>query len=177
MGLPPREIALTNPASEVIVSISGCLENVFDLTQTTHLDTFVELIKDFKISKQLREKARQLQLKIDDSLIIQSPKKLLQALLNPHWRINPASFDIPANSQIFGHLIYLAGIEGILYPSKFTKKLCLALFLNNFANTDSFIQLDDTPPHPDVPTKIDENNWCISELNFEELTPKNMKVH
>lgn len=177
VGLTPREIALTNPASETIVSISGYLENVFDLTQATHLDAFVGLIKNFKLSKQLREEARQLQLKMNDGIIIKSSQKLSQALLNPDWRINPACFDIPANSQIFGHLIYLAGIEGILYPSKFTKKLCLALFPNNFANTDSFIQLDDTPPHLDVPTRIDGCNWRISELDFEELVPKNGKAH
>jgi RES domain len=176
-GLTPREIALTNPTSETIVSISGQLENIFDLTQIAHLDNFVELIKDFKLSKQLRKEARELQLKINDSIIIQSSKKLCLALLDPHWRRNPACFDIPSNSQIFGHLIYLAGIEGILYPSKFTKKLCLALFPSNFANTDSYVSLDDTPPHSAVPTRIDGQKWRISELSFEELNPKDEKRH
>lgn len=41
------DAALTNPASETIVSISGKLDKVFDLTVVDNLKPFVELIKNF----------------------------------------------------------------------------------------------------------------------------------
>jgi hypothetical protein len=89
--------------------------------------------------------------------------------LLPEWRINPSRYDVPANSQIFGHLIHSAGIEGILYPSKFTKELCLALFPKNFVETESFFQMDDEPPHLKVPTRIDGTNWRLCELTADEV--------
>lgn len=76
---------------------------------------------------------------------------------------------MPSNSQIFGHLVYLAGIEGILYKSKLTEKNCLVIFPSNFVGTESYIALDDDPPHPLVPTRIDETNWKKTEINFHEL--------
>ena len=78
-------------------------------------------------------------------------------------------WDVPSNSQIFGRLVYDAGIEGILYPSALTGKDCLAVFPRNFANTSSFIVLDDPPPIEKVPTRIDATNWRLSELTFEEI--------
>ena len=87
----------------------------------------------------------------------------------PNWRVNSVDWDIPANPQIFGHLISLAGIEGILYPSKLTKKKCLAIFPHNFANTDSYVCLDDEPPQQTVPIRIDSKNWRISELEPKDI--------
>jgi hypothetical protein len=40
--LTPREVALTNPASETIVSISGKIDKVFDLTDAKNLLPLVE---------------------------------------------------------------------------------------------------------------------------------------
>jgi hypothetical protein len=81
----------------------------------------------------------------------------------------PSGYDIPSNSQIFGHLVYLAGIEGILYPSKFTNEPCLIIYPRNFIATDSFILMDDEVPHPKVPTKIDAFNWRLSEMDAKEI--------
>jgi len=56
-------------------------------------------------------------------------------------------FDVPATGQIFGQLVAGAGIEGIVYLSKFTGKECIVIFPQNFEEgTDSFIALDDEPP-------------------------------
>lgn len=156
----------------LIMSLStgnGHLDKVFDLRESKNLEAIVQLIKGFKLPKQLTTEARRLSLKLDGRIIIRTASSLQESLLDPHWRVNPSCYDIPSNSQIFGHLTLLAGLEGILYPSKFTKKPCLALFPQNFAGTDSFVKLDDMPPHPEVPTHIDGKNWRISELVFEEI--------
>src|SRR5262249_4571598 len=120
--LTSLDIALTNPTSETIVSISGKLDKVFDLTKTNNLKPFVELVKNFKISKELKAAAKCLKLTIPK--VIKTVDKLLKSLLCPDWRQLPSKYDVPSNSQIFGHLVYSSGIEGILYPSKFTNKLC-----------------------------------------------------
>lgn len=161
------ELALTNPQSEVIVSVSGQLEKVFDLRAAANLKSFTNKIKGFKLSTALKESAKRLGL--DKPRIIQTPRELLDTLLAENWRVAPAIGDVPANSQIFGHLVYQAGIEGILYPSRLSGKDCLAIFPRNFANTSSYIKLDDEPPNAEVPRQIDGTNWRLCELSQKEL--------
>jgi len=165
--LTPREIALTSAVSEAIVSVSGKLDKVFDLTKSSNLALFVDLIKNFKLSNELKETANKLNMK--NPGIVRTPDDLIKTLLNPDWRQLPSNYDVPANSQIFGHLIYSSGIEGILYPSKFTEKSCLAVYPRNFPNTESYIKLDDELPHPKVPSRIDGLTWRVSEMELREL--------
>lgn len=165
--LSPREMALTNPASETIVSISGKFDKVFDLTNEASLEPFIKLIKQFELSKELKVRAHELGEPNPET--IKTTRKLLESLLMTTWRDYPSRYDIPANSQIFGHLIYTSGVEGILYPSKLTNEPCLALFPRNFQGTDSYIELDDETPHHKVPIKIDGTNWRLSELSSQEI--------
>lgn len=165
--LTPREMALTNPASETIVSISGKLDKVFDLTNSDTLDPIVGLIKNFKLSKELKNYAKKLGLPIPGT--IKTSKLLLDSILLPEWRHVPSQFDVPANSQIFGNLVYSAGIEGILYPSKLTKCPCLIVFPSNFVGTESYLSLDDEAPHEKVPVRLDALNWRISEMDIKEI--------
>ena len=165
--LSPREAALTNPASETIVSVSGKLDKVFDLTKAKSLNAFVGLIKDFKLSKELIDLSKKLG--IPEPRIIRTANDLLKNLLHPDWRQTPVNCDVPSNPQIFGHLVYSAGIEGVLYPSKFTRKLCLVVFPRNFVGTDSYVALDDDVPHPKVPTRIDASNWRLCEMDAKEI--------
>lgn len=166
--LTARERALTNPQSEVIVSVSGELEKVFDLRTSASLNDFFDLIKDFTLSPTLKKTAKALGLIEPDT--VQSLEQLSGTLLVENWRGPPAGFDVPANSQIFGHLIYNAGIEGILYPSQFTRKNCLAIFPHNFSASSSFVVLDDEAPHSNVPRRIDSTNWRMCDLSANELT-------
>lgn len=165
--LNAREVALTNPASEVIVSVSGKLDKVFDLRDINNLNVFLHLIKSFTLSKELIALAKKLGEQKPET--IRTKRILLNTLLDPQWRVMPSGYDIPSNSQIFGHLVYLAGIEGILYPSKFTNDPCLIIYPRNFMATDSFILMDDEVPHPKVPTKIDSSNWRLSEMDAKEI--------
>jgi len=165
--LTPREVALTNPASETIVSISGKIDKIFDLTNEKNLLPLIELIKDFKFSSEFKKFSKKLG--FTSPQIIKTPELLIQTLLTPDWRQLPSNYDIPANSQIFGHIIHQAGIEGILYHSKLTTCLCLAIFPKNFVGTDSYLKLDDEAPHEKVPVRIDASNWRVCDLETKEV--------
>lgn len=165
--LSAREMALTNPASETIVSISGKFDKVFDLTNEKAVEPFLCLIARFKLSKELKAMAYELGEANPET--IKTVKRLVDSFLHPDWRIYPSRYDVPSNSQIFGHLVYSAGLEGILYPSKFTNDPCLIIYPKNFVATESYIQIDDEPPHKKVPIKIDGSNWRLSELSPDEI--------
>lgn len=154
-------------AGSLSFSISGQLDKVFDLTNIENLLPIVELTKNFTISKNLTRSARLLG--IQRLGVIKTSAVLLEHLLDKNWRYLPTNFDVPSNSQIFGHLVYSSGIEGILYPSKLTGKTCLAVFPNNFAESDSFLVMDDEPPHEIVVRRIDSSNRRICDLSAREL--------
>ena len=164
--LTARDIALTNPESETIVSVSGTLERIFDLRSANSLRKFVTLIKGFTISHPIRQFGERLGAPVGT---VATASQLSKILLSKDWSHIPMLYDIPANSQIFGQLVSLAGIEGILYPSKFTKKDCLALFPRNFENSSSFIQLDHEAPDNRVPKRIDAKNWRLCEMSLNDV--------
>ncbi len=165
--LTPQELALSNSQSESLISVSGKLDRVFDLTTWRTLRGFTNLIKGFKIPGHVTRQAKSLG--EEPWEIVRTPSKLRQSLLEKNWRNLPRLVDVPSNSQVFGHLVYLAKIEGILFPSKFTGEKCLAIFPRNFEKTTSYIQIDGELPHENTPKRIDGNNWRQSELMFSEL--------
>ena len=126
----------------------------------------MDKMRKFTLSTELKSEAKALSL--PEPNIVQSPKKLMKTLLEPDWRKHPMDADLPSNSQLFGHLVYLAGIEGILYPSKLTGKICLAIFPRNFASTSSYLEIDEVPD-PRVLKRLDLNTWRQSEMTFKEL--------
>ena len=129
--LTAQERALTNPQSETIVSVRGKIDRVFDLRNSKALKGFVQIIKKFTLPESLLELADILG--EDRPKMIQNKNQLLKSLLDPDWRVWPARYDIPSNPQVFGHLLYLAQIEGVIYPSKFTGKECVAIFPHIFS--------------------------------------------
>jgi hypothetical protein len=77
--LTPRDLALTSTASETIVSISGKIEKIFDLTNKNNLNDFVSIIGAFKTNKHLIQMAKDAYIG-KTPLIIKSADKLLQSL-------------------------------------------------------------------------------------------------
>lgn len=125
--------SLTNNDSISILNVKGRINSVIDINQPSSLKPFVRVIKNFKIPDFLNELADSLHIK--RPALIKSPSQLVKNILAENWSVMPTQFDIPAASQIFGQLAKNAGIEGILYRSKFTGKNCLAVFPDNLAGS------------------------------------------
>jgi len=138
------DFALVRPDSIAVVSLSGSLDSVVNLKHPAKLEAFVNLIKDFSIPDHLTDMAKARRL--DPPKLVRDTAQLLNVLLQPNWQGWPMQFDVPAPCQIFGQLVAQAGVGGILYPSKFNSKDCLAVFPQNFEDTDAFVQLDDVSP-------------------------------
>ena len=159
--LSAHDLALMNPQSESIVSVSGQLERIIDIREADSLEQVANLLGKFQLSSMLVEQANHLGEEPPE--IVRTPGALRKSLLEKRWRVSPRLFDVPSNSQIFGHLVMQAGIDGILYPSALTGKDCLAVFPCNLERTTSFIQLDDPGPPGAAPTRLDGSNWRESE--------------
>lgn len=168
-NLSADEVSLVNKRSYGCISISGSLDKVIDLTKRSSLTKFVRLIAKFKIPQSIYDSAAHLNL--PPPTLINSTALLLDSFLASDWRKEPAQFDIPANGQIFGQLAYKAGVDGILFKSSKTKKFCLAIFPSNFANGNSFLQLDDEPPEKWIVRLIDSNNFELCQKDAEQIKP------
>lgn len=157
--------ALINPSSIVSVSISERLDSIVDLNEPDQLKPFIELFKSFDVPEHVKETSKKIGL--GDQHVIKNVSQLLQVLLASDWRAWPMLFDVPVASQIFGQMVLDAGIDGILYPSKFSGKECLAIFPQNFDYPEkSFVALDDELP-PGVKIKrLDVVSW---ELHRNDL--------
>jgi RES domain-containing protein len=167
-NLNAHQLALANPDSVLTFSVSGQLDHVLDLHDASSLRAFVDLIKHFTVPSILIREARHLPVR--PPAVITTAADLLKSLLNPNWRHVGVLCEVPANSQIFGQIVMLAGIEGILYPSKLSGKDCLAIFPSNFVGKSSFIQLDDRVPDSLLgPVRIDGTNWEACERTVEEM--------
>lgn len=159
-SLTPAEIALTKPDSITIVSVSGKLESTLDIRERPNLVAFVNLTRGFKLTRSLVLKAQRLRFPLR---LVRTAEQLGDALEMRSWRNWPMVFDVPSTCQIFGGLVMNAGIEGILYNSVITQKECLAIFLQNFPSSSSFLELDDAVPSEDVQRRVDSSNCdtCI----------------
>lgn len=153
--LSPLDLALTRKDSISIVSVSGKLTSIIDLQQPDKLKPFLDLIKGFAVPKSILRAAKKIG--VEDPSMVQSINALLESLLEPNWRAMCMQLDVPANCQIFGQLVANAGIGGILYPSKFTKKKCLAAFPQNF-DAEDFVAVDGDAPEGAI-SRLDTNTW------------------
>ena len=145
-GLSATDFALRTPGSFTHVRLRGRLERVLDLDDHEALSAFAKIIGEMETPREVNRLVRELGLKRGPRLI-RDAKMLRSQLLAKDWRINPMQFDLPANAQIFGRIAVAAGIQGLLYPSvRAGKGRCLALFVQNWSKSTSFIELEDAPP-------------------------------
>lgn len=155
-SLSAEELALTKPTSITIISVSGRMESVLDVRDGKNLTRFVALIKDFKVSSKLVLNARKLGLQLK---LVRAASELVKELASPRWREWPMAFDVPGAPQIFGRIVFDAGIEGILYESALTSKPCLAVYPQNFQDSSSFVELDGDCPAELVHKRIDSTSF------------------
>jgi hypothetical protein len=155
-SLTPEELALTKPTSITVVSVSGKLESVLDVRDEKNLASFVNLVKDFKLSSGLIMKARRLGF---PAKVVRDTNQLVKEFQMSKWREWPMGFDVPSSSQIFGRIVLDAGIEGILYESVLTHSLCSAIYPQNFQNSSSYIELDGPCPSETIHKRIDSTTF------------------
>ena len=156
--LGSHELALRTPSSFLYARLDGEVENVFDLRSVNSLKPFFKIVKNFKLSKELRELARKVG--IPPPWTVTALPQLRQSLLDPNWKHYPMQHNIPANPQIFGRLLEDAGYQGAIYPSVKGGGSCMALFLRNFGSSPSFVAIaDDYPREVEVGT-LDAASWA-----------------
>lgn len=137
------EFAVAKPDAIFNVPVSGSLRAVIDLRKPEKLDPFVTLIKDFKIKGDIQEMARASNM--PPPTLVRSRDELLNVMMDSNWRQWPSLFGVPSSSQIFGQLASDAGIEGVIFPSKFNGNANIALYPKNFG-AESFVELVDEVP-------------------------------
>lgn len=166
-GLSIFDLALRDKSSFSCVAVSGVMNSIIDIGNLKSLKLFSKCISNFKVTPALASSATALGIEIPS--LIRTAKLLQKSLLIEEWKREPAGFDIPANSQIFGQLAFMAGIEGILYPSTKSDKKCLAIFPRNFQNSESFLKLIDSCPETWTPTTVDSKNYSVCEMSANDL--------
>jgi hypothetical protein len=153
------ELALQDRKSISLLSLSGYLHATIDLSRGEQLQPFLELIRGFSVPAELVKWAKRLKLALPG--VVRSLDGLKRELLEVRWRYGASALGVPSNSQIFGELAASAGIEAIFYPSTKSGQECAAVFPQNFANSESYLELDDPPPAVDPPmlTRLDKHTW------------------
>ena len=144
------------------MQVNGLLQRVIDIGENKNLQTFVDILNRIKMPGHICAEAKRLRL--DPPSLIQSVNELQLELLKDDWRNIPAQFEFPSNSQFFGHMAAQAGIDGIMYPSKFTGKCCLAIFIRNFQHSISFVEIADETPKGVPLLRIDQNTFSQAEV-------------
>ena len=161
-GLTAHELSLCSENGLAWVSVEGAVNNVFDLTTSSNLKAFTDVIASFQLSSHVRQLERVLGLAT--MKIITDSAHLHTTFMAEEWRQNPVMWNTPANPQLIGHLLTQAGFEGVLYSSTRTSKLSLALFTRQFRNSSSVVRVKNPPPTA---------TCCeLSATTFEDLEPK-----
>lgn len=144
---PGMEHFFNSKRSDSFFKISGHIYSMLDITKKGSLNKFIKTIKQITLSKQLQNRFKKLNISTEERTSIQSMKQFEKIIYNKNWKIDPNIHGIPAPSQIFGQLAKKAGIEAILYKStrKSRTGFCIAVFPENFKNSDSYIKLEDCP--------------------------------
>lgn len=139
-GLTANELVLRRESSFSSVALNVGLENALDIGDLSRLKPVAEILKAIKLPASVAKLARELRLR--PPALVRSAAGLQRQLLSPDWRVQPAQYDMPSNSQIFGRLCVAAGVHGILYPSvRNSEGRCLALFPQNWAGSASSVEL------------------------------------
>lgn len=154
-GLTGRELAAAPNFSHFV--IQGKLTNVLDLTNPESLHQFYTHLKGIELPLYYKHKATQL--KISPMLPVKNLEELRKTLFAEDWRLMPMQFDAPANSQILGQIAHSAGIDAILYPSVKTNKKALAIYPDNFLNSDAFIEIPGSVAETVTHTRIDKDTY------------------
>ena len=140
-SLSLQQLALRRLSSFTAFTLRGHIDQVLDLRSTQELAAFAAIVSTFSLSNETRRFARRSGLR--PRLLVKTPAELRWRILSDlqKWRTQPQMFGIPASSQIFGRLVRDAGFEAILYPSQRAAGMNLAVFVENFRDSSSRIEV------------------------------------
>lgn len=160
-GLTAAELALRASASFTHVALRGQLELVIDISELRSLQLFAAVLRKFSLPDHIRRLSRQLGMR-SPPFLVRSAGALQRQLLLPDWRVLPAQFDLPSNSQVFGRIAAAAGAHGILYPSaRHAGKQCLAMYPQNWKSSASYVEVRDGAPTGARLTRIDAGTTAL----------------
>ncbi len=137
-GLSANELNLCAKDGVAWIAVSGKVSNIFDLTHARGLAGIVKVLSQFKLSKRVRDE--ETKLRANPLQLVATVRQLFESVMTESWREFPTLVSTPANSQLLGHLLSLAGFEGVLYSSTRTGKKNLALFTRQFENSASIVR-------------------------------------
>ncbi len=154
-GLQPHELSLVSPRSFTNVCLNGEAHGLFDLRSQRNLSRFSKIISEFRMPSELLQLATDLGL--PGPLLLTKPKLLFDSLMGT-WTDMPSQYGLPSNSQIFARFVREAGFEGIVYKSTKGPGICVALFLDMWEGSDSYVELGDEAPFSSTITRLDQNS-------------------
>jgi hypothetical protein len=142
-GLSANELNLCSERGVAWVALSGKVSNIFDLTHPGSLAGLVRVLSKFRLSKRVRDVEKKLG--AHPLKLVTSAHELFDTVMTESWREFPTLVNTPSNSQLLGHLLTLAGFEGVVYASTRTGKKNLALFTRQFKNSTSIVRAVSPP--------------------------------
>jgi hypothetical protein len=155
-ALTAIDMALMQERDYALCHISGTIHHLLDLTKLAKLRRFAKVLARFSVSEEVLGIAEKSGLK--SRPLVFDVESLMRALSEPNWRGWPRQHGLPASCQIFGELAWSAGYEGILYRSTKRGGKCLAVFPQNFAQSESSVRLHNDGL-PGTITTLDASNW------------------
>jgi RES domain-containing protein len=139
-GLTAGELILRREQSFSSIALQGRVDCYLDVGDVESLKASADVLRRFQMPNTIPSQARQLRLRPPG--LVRSAQSLQRQLLSRSWRLEPAQYDLPSNSQIFGRLCSAAGVQGILYPStRDDSRKCMALMPQNWRGSDSFVEI------------------------------------
>jgi hypothetical protein len=160
-GLTASELNLCAANGVAWIAVSGETYNIFDLTHARNLELFADVIANFKVSKAVRDAEKKLAAL--PLRLIATATELRDSFMLESWREFPSMLNTPANSQLFGHLLCLAGFEGVLFSSTRTGNRNLALFTRQLKNSASVVRVLN-PPSSVAGWELNANNYKTVEM-------------
>jgi hypothetical protein len=142
-GLNPSELNFCAVNGIAWVAVAGNVSNIFDLTHPGTLQGFASILSKFKLSKAVRDAENKLG--AVPLRLVATADELHNSFMLENWREYPSVVNTPANSQLFGHLLSVAGFEGALFSSTRTGKGNLVLFTRQFKNSASLVRVLNPP--------------------------------
>ena len=158
-GLTPTDLHFEEPGTNVHCKVNVFLDNYLDLRVEGTLENFIDVIAKIEPTEELQ--ARAFKLKMGRLTTTKTEEKLLKNIFESNYKQWGTWFDQPSNSQWIGHYAKLAGLQAIVYPScRSTTGYNLAIFTDNFDNSDAVVEINDQASFIDpMRKKIDSSNY------------------